>query len=181
LIGGRAVAARIDLGKVAVGAFLIPWWNRRAFARALAVPLLTLAALTLSWHYAKAYVPTWAGWALYGVYWALFGLFAVTTHRLVLLDPAAVAARMVPRWSGRETRFFLRIVAVGVVFALLHLSQMVVPGTLPECGHPVGGCGGVGGGHDITAGSPSTCVGTGCAVSPVNPSPTWPLELFPQQ
>jgi hypothetical protein len=126
LIDGRAVAARIDLGKVALGALLIPWWNRRAFARALAVPLLTLAALTLSWYYAKAYVPTWAGWVLYGVYWALFGLFAVTTHRLVLLDPAAVAARMVPRWSGRETRFFLRIVAVGVVFAAVTWATLAV-------------------------------------------------------
>ncbi|HEX7052975.1 MAG TPA: hypothetical protein VF211_03460 [Burkholderiales bacterium] len=120
------MAARIDLGKVALGAFLIPWWNRRAFARALAVPLLALAALMLSWYYAKAYVPTWAGWVLYVVYWALFGLFAVTTHRLVLLDPAAVAARSVPRWSKRETRFFLRLVAVGVVFAAVTWATLAV-------------------------------------------------------
>jgi hypothetical protein len=126
LTGGRAVAARIDLGKVALGALLVPWWNRRAFTRALAVPLLTLAALTLSWHYASTYVPTWAGWLLYVVYWALFGLFAVTTHRLVLLDPATVAARMVPRWSGRETRFFLRIVALGVLFAAVTWVTLAV-------------------------------------------------------
>ena len=111
---------------MALGAFLVPWWKRRAFVRALAVPLAALTALMLTWYYAKAYVPSWAGWVLYGVYWALFGIFAVTTHRLVLLDPAAVAARIMPSWSARETRFFFRLVSVGIVFAVVTWVTLAV-------------------------------------------------------
>lgn len=100
-----------------MGAFLIPWWNRAAFARALAIPLALLASLSLSWHFFGKQLPTALHWTLYVFYWALFVPFAVTCHRLVLLEPRAVASRMAPRWSRRETGFFLWLAAVGVTFA----------------------------------------------------------------
>ena len=102
---------------MALGAFLLPWWNRVAFGRALAIPLLLLVTLALSWHYAAAHLPELSNWALYVIYGVLFAMFAVTCHRLVLLDPKVVAARMAPRWSRRETRFFLWMAAVWVIVA----------------------------------------------------------------
>ncbi len=42
-------------------------------------------------------------------------MFAVTCHRLVLLDAASVASRSVPRWSWRETRFFYWLVGIWLI------------------------------------------------------------------
>ncbi len=113
------MTAQLDVGKVALGAFLIPWWNRGAFARALALPLVFLVGLTLSWYYAASYLPEMSNWALYVLYGALFVLFAVTCHRLVLLDPQTVASRITPRWSRRETRFFLWMIGVWLIFVVI--------------------------------------------------------------
>jgi hypothetical protein len=111
---------------VVFGAVLIPWWNRKAFSRALVIPLVSLVALTLLLYFVDENLAASAG-LLYMlslrilyilVYGVLFVLFAVTCHRLVLLDPQSVATRLIPRWSGRETRFFLWTVAVWLIVAL---------------------------------------------------------------
>ena len=113
----KVMTVQLDVGKVALGAFLVPWWNRGAFAKALALPLVLLVALTVSWYYASGYLPQLSHWVLYLVYGALFVLFAVTCHRLVLLDPQVVASRIAPRWSRRETHFFLWMIGVWLIFA----------------------------------------------------------------
>jgi hypothetical protein len=98
--------------KILLGAFLVPWWNRKAFARALALPLALLVAWGLVWH---GFVPAWpvaTHWLAASVYVPLFALFAVTCHRLVLLDPQTVARSMAPRWTWRETRFLLWMAVV---------------------------------------------------------------------
>ena len=109
------MAARLQIGKVIVGAFLVPWWNREAFARALAIPLLSIVTLNLSWYYAREHLPSFAKWSLYLAYCCLFVVFVVTCHRLVLLDPRSVPTR--PRWSWRETRFLAWIIVIGLAFA----------------------------------------------------------------
>jgi hypothetical protein len=66
-------------------------------------------------------------------------MFAVTCHRLVLLDPQAVASRIAPRWSSRETRFFMWMVLVWAVFlgtvwglSMLMLNTWVAWVEVPE-------------------------------------------------
>ena len=106
---------RLDVIKIVYGAFMVPWWNRRTFGRALAIPLASLATLTLSWYYGSEYLPQWSNWVLCFVWSALFAVFAVTCHRLVLLDAASVASRPVPRWSWRETRFFYWLIGIWMI------------------------------------------------------------------
>jgi hypothetical protein len=127
------VAARFDVAKVLVGAFAVPWWHRRSFARALAVPLASLAALSLGWYYLAKQVPTFVGWLACAAYGALFAWFAVTCHRLVLLDAQAVAARLVPRWSWREVRFMFWMTGAWLIFMIVMLvtataAMNLVPG-----------------------------------------------------
>jgi hypothetical protein len=60
----------------------------------------------------------------------LFTLFAVTCHRLVLLDTESVAQRWRPAWSRRETRFFLWIAAlwltcIAVMWVILALAMNI--------------------------------------------------------
>jgi hypothetical protein len=125
-----ATPAPLSVGKVVMGAFLVPWWNRRAFARALAVPLVSLAVLTLSWYYANEFLPNFVKWLLYVLYGLLFTLFAVTCHRLVLLGPESVATRLAPRWSWRESKFLAWMV-VAWVFSMavwfLLLNAISIP------------------------------------------------------
>jgi hypothetical protein len=102
------MAARLDLGKVVAGAFLVPWWQRKAFARALAVPVALIFAYSLLWQeYAAPRLGAAGGWLGAALYGLLFTFFAVRCHRLVLLDAQAVAAEWRPRWTMRETRFFM--------------------------------------------------------------------------
>jgi hypothetical protein len=106
----------LDLGKVIAGAFLVPWWRRRAFTRALAAPCALIVAYSVVCYYSTDYVmsgfPQAAMWLVWVLYYLLFTLFAVKCHRLVLLDADAVAQRWRPGWSWRETRFFLWSAAI---------------------------------------------------------------------
>jgi hypothetical protein len=98
---------RLHLGKVIVGAFLVPWLHRKAFARALAVPLALIVGFSVLWHVVPGlYTSPVALWLSIPIYGILFTLFAVTCHRLVLLDANQVARSWWPQWSRRETRFF---------------------------------------------------------------------------
>jgi MFS family permease len=110
---------RLDVAKVVYGAFLVPWINRRSFARALAVPVGILVTLALSSYYLGDHVPQAFHWLLYVAYWIVFTLFAVTCHRLVLLDSATIGAEWLPHWPRRQTRFLLWFIAVWLIFGLV--------------------------------------------------------------
>jgi hypothetical protein len=134
------VTPRLDLGKVIAGAFLVPWWHRKAFARALTTPLALIVLHVVVWYYyALPIIPGYA-WLVYAVYGLFFTIFAVTCHRLVLLDAESVARRWQPTWSMRETRFFLWIVvlwvgglaAIMVVIAIAANIWTWIAGTRPD-------------------------------------------------
>lgn len=112
----------LDVGKVIVGAFLVPWWQRREFARALAFPLAAMAVLMLGWYFTSDNLPAWAMWLVCLAYGALFTIFAVACHRLVLLDPRRVR----PGWSWREFRFVFWLLGVYLVYLAVWLPVWTV-------------------------------------------------------
>jgi hypothetical protein len=122
--------APLSVGKIVLGAFLVPWWKRRAFTRALAVPLVALATLMLSWYYAAERVPAYAGWGLCLVYAGLFTLFAVRCHRLVLIDAEARAVDLWPRWSWRESRFFYWLVGLWLAAMVTWWFAVLIAGNV---------------------------------------------------
>jgi len=132
------MAARLDLGKVVAGAFLVPWWQRRAFARALAVPVALIFAYTVLWQeYAAPRLGPVGGWLGVVLYGLLFTFFAVRCHRLVLLDAQSVAAEWRPRWTMRETRFFMWLAGCWLIgfMGLLVLLTIVVNAWGAVAGH----------------------------------------------
>jgi hypothetical protein len=143
------MTAPLDLGKVIAGAFLVPWRQRKAFAGALAIPVALLIALSaVFYYYELVQVPWYAALVTNVVYGLLFTLFAVTCHRLVLLDPASVARESRLRWTRRETRFFLWVVGSWLVALAAMLPLLTValaawantlgsPGGEPEWLHSV--------------------------------------------
>jgi hypothetical protein len=82
----------------------------------LAIPLLSIVILNLSWYYARDYLPSLASWLIYFLYCGLFVVLAITCHRLVLLDPVSIEVG--PRWSWRETRFLAWIIVLGLSFVV---------------------------------------------------------------
>ena len=118
-------------------ALLVPWRRRKDFALALPVPLALIAGLYLSWYLAENWMRQIAGWPLFFVYWGLFGLFftlfAVTCHRLVLLQSRPLGRIALPRWSWRESWFFLRLVGVwGIYLAVWWLCLLLGANAWPR-------------------------------------------------
>jgi len=125
------MSAPLDLGKVIAGAFLVPWRHRKAFARALAIPMGLFMALSVLWHYyGIAQLPWFAALVVNAVYGMVFTLFAVTCHRLVLLDPESVSRAWRPRWTLRETRFFLWVTGLWLVGVAAMMTLLTVVGTV---------------------------------------------------
>ena len=109
------MTARLNVAKVVLGAFVVVWWDWRAFARALAIPLVVLTALPVSIWLSGGQLPGWANWLFYFAHIAVFTLFAVTCHRLVLLDRKTFSPGWLPLWTWRESRFVFLLFAVWLV------------------------------------------------------------------
>ena len=108
--------APLDVRKVLLGAFAVPWTGRNAFARHLSIPFVVLVILGIL---ESSALVLDAGWiflwtVLVAHLWAWI-VFAVICHRLVLLGPAALGRVAPLRWSMRETRFLLRSAAVWLI------------------------------------------------------------------
>ena len=85
-----------------------------------------LATLSLSWYFTDHLLPAFVKWLLCVAYGMLFTLFAVVCHRLVLLDPAAVARYPVPTWSLRESLFFMWMLAVWFFYLISWVAFLTV-------------------------------------------------------
>ena len=107
------------------GAFVLPWAHRRAFAKALALPAAALVAIQVgSWQAsAEPGALRWAIWAADAILWMLF---AVTCHRLVLLDLEPKDVPMVPGWGARETRFLAWLLAIYVLTMAVIMAALTV-------------------------------------------------------
>lgn len=104
----------LSIASVVLGAFRTVWLLRANFVRSLALPGSLLIVLFVAWSYGIP-GPLWVaiiGFALYG---AIFSLYAVICHRLVLLPEASASASWMPRPTGREARFLVWLVVVWVL------------------------------------------------------------------
>ena len=91
---------------------------------------MLIVAYTLSWHYANEHLPGWVNWAACLGYAAFFALFAVTCHRLVLLDAAAVARRAEPRWTWREGLFLWWLIGAWLTYLVVWMAASLLLGTV---------------------------------------------------
>lgn len=124
-------------------ALLVPWRRRHDFAWALAVPLALLAGFSLAWYFADALVRQVSGGWSFVLYCApfavFFTLFAVTCHRLVLLEPRRVRGIQSPRWSARESRFLFWVVTLWMIYlAVWWLGMVVVANAWPRDSNMMG-------------------------------------------
>jgi len=119
---------KLPVIKTLAGAFLVPWWSRRAFVYALLFPALAWIAMRGAWILSERHLPTWSSWILWPLHGVLFAVFAVRCHRLVLLGSVEGAPDSPFGWSRRETRFLFWLIGCYLVSVLawMLISYLVV-------------------------------------------------------
>jgi hypothetical protein len=107
---------KLSIAKILLGAFILPWWHRRTLFRALAAPGIALVSIDVMWCAFAVSLSQVAYQAAFWVLWIvrslLWLLFAVTVHRIVLLEIRRNEVPTFPDWGRRETLFLGWAVAV---------------------------------------------------------------------
>lgn len=124
-----APAASLEVGKILLGAVVLPWRMRQTLVPALAWPAAVLLVL---WVGSVLLPPkTWplaAQWLLAGVHSVVLAWLAVQCHRVVL--GAETDARPTHRWSGHEWKYLFYSLAVMLMALLVLALAAMVSGTL---------------------------------------------------
>ena len=112
---------RLSILKTLAGAFFIPWWNARLFAKSLALPAIGALIVFFAVNALPQEVSDgWIGTGLAVAGFALFSaLFAVTCHRLVLLPTVHKDQAFQLNAHWRLIRFILWVVGLSVLEGLI--------------------------------------------------------------
>lgn len=127
---GAEQEEKLPIVRVIQAAFVLPWSRRKAFAKALALPLVALGISTLIWQQFEREVSLAAAVAFGVGFGVLFSWLAVACHRLVLLRPTDPGWRWSAGWSRRETRFFLCLLGVYLIVTLVAVMPTMIIGSV---------------------------------------------------
>jgi hypothetical protein len=112
----------MEFKKVVAGALVYVYQYRQVLLKALAIPfvayLLIDAATLLDIHPALA-------WLLAALGVGVQAIFAITTHRVVLLGPSSVSTWGITSWSKRETFFVLHVIGLGLLMIPISLVGFI--------------------------------------------------------
>jgi isoprenylcysteine carboxyl methyltransferase (ICMT) family protein YpbQ len=148
---------RLPVAKIILEAFLIPWKRRYRFVSALLVPTAMMLFISVAtyWIVSTLFNPTSASAAisedqllfvnsnpagftllvfvLLITSTAVYTLYAITVHRLMLLGDNSVPRYGLFKWSWRETRFIIWAIAVSLIcgFVFIILFMLLNIFTLP--------------------------------------------------
>jgi hypothetical protein len=109
----------LSMGPILRDACILPWNHRHHFGRLLIIPvvLTTLMSIAESYWLEGKQLSTVAliGSLLFLPDFLIFTFFAVSCHRSILIGENSVSRFGVPRWSMRETRFYLWILGIYIL------------------------------------------------------------------
>jgi hypothetical protein len=125
---------KLPVGKILLGAFVYPWWARRAFAKALAVPAALIAVSHVLMFMFAQQLPYALLWVAFVGVWALWAVYAVICHRLILLQQQPADVAVIPRWTRRETVFCAWLLLTGLMDWVLTMLSTIVAAALPMSG-----------------------------------------------
>lgn len=102
----------MEFKKIIAGAFYYVSKNRSSLAKALAWPFTALIIISTIEYFANEGVFSYVlGIASIGIH----AIFAITTHRIVLLGSDSVPTWGITSWTKRETFFVLHIIALALM------------------------------------------------------------------
>jgi hypothetical protein len=117
----------LPIGKIILESFWVAYQQRRTFARAIFIPFIALTIFSIGQRrfgfdgeLFSSLLQGNAGTALLseGLQSILFALIAVPCHRIVLLGPNSVPAKVHLGWSNRETRFVIWLILFNLTLRL---------------------------------------------------------------
>jgi hypothetical protein len=127
---------KLPVSKVVAEAFRFPWAHRGAFAKGLAVPAAAIVAIQVGKYLAEEQLTQAVGWAVWVASGMLWVLFAITCHRLVLLELRSTDVHVIPGWGLRETWFVGWLVLVTlIILAIVWVILTVVGAVIGTISH----------------------------------------------
>jgi hypothetical protein len=108
--------------KVIAAAVFFAWTNKAELLRAISVPTLVLVVIWGVWLYLSDGLPPFLSWILFLAYGLSFSLFAVTCHRLILVDLADRYKPLNAAPGYRELKF---LVWVTVIYAIKWILENI--------------------------------------------------------
>ena len=124
---------KLQLFKIIAGAFIIAWFEKGRFSKRLALPTLLLVAIMAIWMQLGSKIAA-LNWLFLLLYWIAFSIFAVTCHRLILIDDHNSSNQFQISLSKREFRFLLRLIAVYLVMYIVLGVVLTIFMNLPGIG-----------------------------------------------
>ena len=124
---------KLSLLRIIAGAFIIPWYNKGRFSKRLSLPTLLLVAIMAIWMQLSSKLAA-LNWSFLLLYWIAFSIFAVTCHRLILIDDHNSSNQFQISLSRREFRFLLRLIAVYLVMFIVLGVVLTIFMNLPGIG-----------------------------------------------
>lgn len=104
---------------------LVIWSERENLSKYLAIPILCMVALTMSWTYLMDSLSEAVSWLLYFLYVTFCAVFAVICHRLILTGTKP--AGWIPEWSWRESKFLAwLLLLLCIVLAAIFLTVSIL-------------------------------------------------------
>jgi len=116
----------LPVSKLILAAIVIPWEMRKRMTRALIIPVTVSSIIGAFLHYAGEDLGVTGSIPFGLIQLALYSIFAITCHRLVLIGSNAVSDYGILSWSRRETRFFLWSIGLSVLYALGMMLPMML-------------------------------------------------------
>jgi hypothetical protein len=107
--------------KIVTGAFANVYYYKRVLAKALFIPF----SLYLMIDIVTYYHPDGPLYVLVVIVSTLIhAIFAITTHRVMLLGPESISEWGLPKWTWRETRFVFYM--IGIVLAVIPIMILAI-------------------------------------------------------
>ncbi|MCU7811021.1 MAG: hypothetical protein KZQ77_07260 [Candidatus Thiodiazotropha sp. (ex Notomyrtea botanica)] len=117
---------KLPVLKILVGAFMVPWWDKRNYIKSLALPALLMVSVWVCWLVLDSYDLPLIGWLSAFLYLASFSIFAVTCHRLILVgDQRSIGSYLLSN-QFIVVKFLLWSVAVSFLVGLIDTFIMSV-------------------------------------------------------
>ena len=113
----------LNSSKLIIAAFIIPWEMKHRMVKALMIPAVISSTISTIGHFIGNDLGALKSIPFGLVQLALYALFAVNCHRLVLIGENAVPEYGLLGWSLRETRFF----GWSIGLYVLYILAMVLP------------------------------------------------------